>query len=359
MSGQQFYCSFNKYRIFGKVMTNDSIINAPLSGPVSSRGSAPARALASRNILLSAVDFTAVELDIIMVLVYELRENQYLKDTENKYMDGIDISLRFDDLSDHHGKREDLVNTLDALRAKRITYQIDTGKRRKATIFTGLFDYVASDRGCVLAHVSKMAVPWMMNIGVGYSPVDLSVFKSLRSVYTKRLFCLVFSHLRKGQVLSFDISLDDLRERIGVDEAVEMKRINQRIIKPLKDSINDGGEYTFDYSVRQEKSSGGHPKVSGVHFSMSRSDSKAISPERLIGALQACYSAWRIQGLDLVPFDSVLDQLTGSGEQEFFLESYSECLASRKGKAHQARAMLRLLEDTIGVRVVDGKLPLA
>ena len=340
-------------------MTKDSITGTPVSGYITQKEQFPVKAMASRNVLLSAVDFTGIELDIIMVLVYELRENQYLKDAEMKYSDGLDISLRFDDISNHHGKREDLVITLDALRAKRITYQIDTGRSRKATIFTGLFDYVAHDKGHVVAHVSKMAVPWLMNIGVGYSPVDINLFKSFRSVYTKRLFCLVFSHLRKGQTLSFDISLDDLREKIGVDDGVDTKRINSRIIKPLKESLNSGSEYCLDYSLKKEKGGTGRPKISGVHFKMSRKDAAAPAPEKLVGALQECYSHWRRMGLDLVPLDGILDSLVGSGEQEYFLECYADSVSSGKGKAYVAHAMMRVLEDTIGIPVVDGCLPLS
>ena len=78
----------------------------------------PERITVSRNVLVTASDFDAFEMNIIAILLFILRPFMYLAD---KIPDPGEFFLRFSFFSGRHVKREELVERINKLRLKIIS----------------------------------------------------------------------------------------------------------------------------------------------------------------------------------------------------------------------------------------------
>lgn len=227
------------------------------------------------NILWSEADFDAFELNIIVMLLVNLRQYIYLAGSAP---DPGEFYLRFSSFTGRHCKREDIVTRMNALRKKDIRYRYATPGGISGQVITGLFSSVTITAGGVYARVSAEAVPWLLYIGqgVGYSRLEPELFLSLTSVYQKRLYLTLLAREYQG-LADVRVQVERLCEVLGLPEGTPASEVRRRYLDGLAVIMKQRGSmYNLSYRARlAKKAMVGHPTIAGFEIVFS------VKPEYL------------------------------------------------------------------------------
>ena len=220
----------------------------------------PAGMSVSRNVLGTASDFDAFEMNIIVTLLMQLRQFMYVSGNNP---DPGEFFLRFSSLTDRHVKREELVDRINKLRQKDIRYRITT-PGENLQVITGLFSSVVVTTGGVLARVSPEAIPWLLYIGkgVGYVQIEPELFLGMTSVYYKRLYLTLCFRINNG-VASFTVDRNTFLKGMGIPKGTPIHDVIARYLVGLQNYLeNKGSKYCLAFEpISRSGTKAGHPTI--------------------------------------------------------------------------------------------------
>ena len=318
------------------------------------------RVCVSRNALLSARDFDGFELNVIMHVLSRLSGYQYIGDNQ-KVLDDKSCFFAFSELSLRHGgKRDEFIKRLRKLKSKEISYKVETNDIPIATVFTGLFSSIIEYEGGVIAPVAKEAMPWLLNLGIGYSAIEKEIFFRMRSDYVKRLYLIVFSHMRGGEYADFSISIDNLKREIGLPEEKTLRSITSikaRCLDPYCEKMNKQSIYDVSYEVKKEKKHRrGAPKSAMITFTVLKkadfmrplnNDGGAV-----VNYIQACYEYWKTSD-KVRKMPLIIKDVYDSGKTEYFCDIVEPYFKKYGKGPHFANTIKLILKDRFGIEVLE------
>lgn len=309
----------------------------------------------SRNVLMSASDFDAFELNVIVHVLSQLRASIY---TVNSIPDPGEFFVSFCALANRHGCRADFVERIRKLRQKEIRYSIETANARRGLVITGLFSSVVVAPGGVMARISPEAIPWLLYIGggVGYTHVETDVFFQFKSVFHKRLYFLCCSKLYKG-IAAFSIDIGKLREVLGVPESESTGVFKKRCLKEFQNILDEvGSMYRFVFGAKFKPTPrAGRPSLVGYElcFSVRPEFAKRMEESnpvwRCIKMIEDLYPYLEQKHPDMMFAADIQTHLKETDSIESFLTAMSGY--TDKSFAHRANIMARILKDRFGIDV--------
>ena len=311
----------------------------------------------SRNILVSAYDFDAFELNVVIYLVFLLRAFIY-KVTD--LPDPGDVFLRFTDLTGRHGNRSEFNKRIFRLRQKEIRYSYETSGKQAGLVVTGLFSSVTVAPGGVVARVSPEAIPWLLYVGgkVGYSRIEKDVFFDFSSVYHKRLYLLVNSKVYKGATV-FKADLKRLRTVLGVPEKESVSVFRKRCLDDFQTTLEKNGSiYCFSYRpLVRPTPRAGRPTVAAYEICFTVKPELAKNPDwantdsLCLIQLQRLYPSLARKHPDMMFMADIYNRLKASDSCETFLQAMSAYAG--KTLDHQAHIMVQILRDRYGIDILS------
>lgn len=227
-----------------------------------------------KNILLAAPDFDFFEWSVIFDILVILKPFMSIDSREVIYKELPDeITLNYKDISAKNIKREKLYERLLILRSKEIRYRIKIpGNQLEVT--TGLFSSVIKEEkgGCVYVKIQKEAIPWLLALGQGYSPVEKNVFDSCYTDYIRRAYLFICSKMIRGNA-SFTATVSDWRKVLNCPDTDKPSKIIGSYISELKTIIEDTqteSHYMFDFKPVYSKTvhGAGRKGISGITVTM-------------------------------------------------------------------------------------------
>lgn len=308
----------------------------------------------SRNILMSASDFDAFELNIIVQLVFLLRAYIY---KVGSIPTPEEVFLRFTDLAGRHGNRAEFTERIRRLRQKEIRYSYETSGKRAGMVITGLFSSVLVAPGGVVARVSPEAIPWLLYVGggVGYGHVETGLFIDLTSVYHKRLYLLVNSKAYRGATV-FRADLSRLRMALGVPEKESLAVFRKRCLDDFQAILeNKGSIYRFSYRpLTKPTPGGGRPSVVAYEISFTvkpefTGNLDQANAELCLTLLQRLYPFLVQKHRDMMYMVDIHNILKASGSCGTVLQAMS--VYASKTLEHQANILAKILRDRYGIDI--------
>ena len=314
----------------------------------------PERITVSRNVLVTASDFDAFEMNIIAILLFILRPFMYVSD---KIPDPGEFFLRFSYFSGRHVKREELVERLNKLRLREIRYRITT-PGVNLQVITGLFSSIVVITGGVLARVTPEAIPWLLYIGrgVGYAQVEPDLFLEMSSVYHKRLYLILCSKLHNG-IASFSISREKLYKDLAIPEGTPVHDVIKRYLKGFQQYLEIRGSiYQFIFeSVSHPGPKAGHPSIEsfGIIYSvrkecLDKNNKHEVNIEPL-NLLRTLIPLLKKRHPDTMSVWDIHKQLVEKGLDQAFYQAMSAY--SNKTNEHQANLVPMILKDRFNIDI--------
>ena len=308
----------------------------------------------SRNVLGTATDFDAFELNIIGVLLVSLRRFMYVAGNNP---DPGEFYLRFSSISGRHVIREELVERINKLRQKEIRYKL-TVPGVNLQVITGLFSSIIVASGGVMVRISPEAIPWLFYIGggVGYAQIEPELLIGMKSIYHKRLYLLLCFKLYNGAT-SFKVRREQILQEISMSHGVPIHDVISRYFLGLKDYLEtQGSMYCFSFEpIYRPGIKAGHPTIEG--FSMTFT----VRPEILakakkqgpnVESLNLLYRLIpilrkRIPGV-MTPSE-IHNHLLEKGLDQTFFQVMSAY--SKETDAHQANTLPLVLRDQFHIDI--------
>ena len=321
----------------------------------------PERITVSRNVLMTASDFDAFEMNIIAILLFILRPFMYLAD---KIPDPGEFFLRFSFFSGRHVKREELVERINKLRLKEVRYRITT-PGVNLQVITGLFSSIVVSTGGVLARVTPEAIPWLLYIGrgVGYAQVEPELFLEMSSVYHKRLYLILCSKLHDG-IASIVISREKMYKDLGIPEGTPVHDVIERYLNGFQKYLEIRGSiYQFFFeSVSRPGPKAGRPSIES--FCMVYSVRKeCLDKTKKIGVnieslnlLRTLIPILKKRRPDTMSVWDIHNQLVEKGLDQAFYQAMSAY--SKKTNEHQANLVHMILKDRFNIDIFTHDEPL-
>lgn len=102
--------------------------------------------------------------------------------------------------------------------------------------------HINAKSGKITVRLDEDLKPYLLQIKERYSQYELIYTFCLKSKYSIRAYEYFNSrHYNKLKPYSFDISIEEFKERVGAENYTEYRDLNSRVIKPIVKEIN---EYT-------------------------------------------------------------------------------------------------------------------
>ncbi|HHH1669863.1 TPA: replication initiation protein [Yersinia enterocolitica] len=213
-----------------------------------------------QRVLLRILEFCQSELKGIKIKdnMYQLQHGLWNVDLE------MPISYAF--FSDY--KPVEVENTLRKLRERTFEYKDPITEDWWACGFIEK-PYVKYRKGIMTFSVDNRLWDVFMNFTKGYREFELNKALALPTGYSLRFYMLM-----SGQVYPLDISLDNLKERLGIpadkykdkNGKDRIDHFEERVLKPAKTALDESCPYTFNYVKVRENPNNKRSKVTGFRF---------------------------------------------------------------------------------------------
>lgn len=134
-------------------------------------------------------------------------------------------------------------------------FRFTTGEHNNVITQTQLIGEIqVKDDGFEINLSSRLYKYLFYNVGIGYTPINLMLFFSFRSSYTRSLY--VFLRSWSGSKETLEISLKKLREDVFHLEAnkySDYKRFSEKILKKSIEEINESKSMWIEISERRNR----------------------------------------------------------------------------------------------------------
>jgi|GEM_PF-6334960 len=307
-----------------------------------------------KNILLAVTDFTFHELSVIMALLPMIRSYMTMKYSDACItLDEIYISYRS---FMRHNDRTHVYDILCGLRSKNIRYRIPI-PGTEIEVTTGLFSSVSRDcrGGGVYVVIQREALPWLLALEKGYSPVEILTFFECRTLYLRRLYLYICSRMTNGNA-SFSVTMPELRDILLCPISDTPSMIYRRYLCGLSRIIN--GENTHSrYSmviepIYSSHAGAGRRHLNAFHIHFCAQNQKAKDAEllKIINIMQQYYDV--IPRHTLRMFTDVVNDIYRAGLAET-LTKLHDCYRDKypDNMAHVANAVFLTLCSCHGIYV--------
>lgn len=178
----------------------------------------------------------------------------------------VDVTMHVSNVIFSNREYKEIIDALDALSGRFFTYEddeiwwkcgfISNPKYQKRT---GIITFrVANDLWNVLTKFAK-----------GYREFELNKALALPTTYAVRFYMLISNQKRP-----FDMSVEKLKLWLGIDENLyktkdgkdRIDHLEERVLKPAKEALDNSCPYSFDYIKLRENNSNIRSKVIGFRF---------------------------------------------------------------------------------------------
>lgn len=213
-----------------------------------------------QRIILRILEFCQSELDGVRIK-NNLRKIQHgLQD--------VNLKMFISDVFFSNYKPADIKQTLLKLRERSFVYEDTTSDKWWACGFIEKPEINSRD-GVMSFFVDNRLWDVFMNLTKGYRKFELNKALALPTSYSIRFYMFM-----SGQTRPLNISIDNLKERLGIPANMYKNRngrdridhLEERVLKPAKAALDRCCPYTFSYIKVRENPRNGHSKVIGFRF---------------------------------------------------------------------------------------------
>lgn len=215
---------------------NDIVINGSIIQP--------------NSLTYARYDFTALQKNIIYLALSRIRQDMTRekllnKDIFNDYI--IDIPINTLAKSNNYS---DIVDAAKDMMKKPVEYQYSKENKRYmvATVLvnTAVHEYGSN---IVKLTISKMAIPYILYIGQGFTELQGTIALGLKSIYTKRLYEMCCRWKDRG---GFMITLDEFKKMLGIEKKYkQLGQIRERILDFSQKELKEKSDIWFEYDLQK------------------------------------------------------------------------------------------------------------
>ena len=160
----------------------------------------------------------------------------------------------------------EIIAALDSLAGRFFTYEDDDEWWKCGFISNPKYK---KHTGIITFRVSNDLWDVFTKFAKGYREFELNKALALPTGYSLRFYMLM-----SGQVYPLDISLDNLKERLGIpadkykdkNGKDRIDNFEERVLKPAKAALDESCPYTFNYVKVRENPNNKRSKVTGFRF---------------------------------------------------------------------------------------------
>lgn len=185
------------------------------------------------------------------VLAYVINQIDHTSDYSNVVAVNFQIPIRV--LSEHIDYKL-IKKTINNLQSKKIFYEDETegSEEFESLILFPLVNYNKGKNGLVELTVLGESMPFLTQLGKAYTRYNLSVFLSLGSMYSQRIFEILMMEYRQGKGRKeFRYKLDTLQDVLGskYNDFYDFKRF---CLLPAQKEIYEKAEIIFEYEISKK-----------------------------------------------------------------------------------------------------------
>ena len=189
--------------------------------------------------------------------------------TKRKFEHGlwdVDAQMHVSDVIFSGRDYNEIIAALDSLAGRFFTYEDDEEWWKCGFISNPKYK---KHTGIITFRVSNDLWDVFTKFAKGYREFELNKALALPTGYSLRFYMLM-----SGQVYPLDISLDNLKERLGIpadkykdkNGKDRIDNFEERVLKPAKAALDESCPYTFNYVKVRENPNNKRSKVTGFRF---------------------------------------------------------------------------------------------
>ena len=189
--------------------------------------------------------------------------------TKRKFEHGlwdVDAQMHVSDVIFSGRDYNEIIAALDSLAGRFFTYEDDEEWWKCGFISNPKYK---KHTGIITFRVSNDLWGVFTKFAKGYREFELNKALALPTGYSLRFYMLM-----SGQVYPLDISLDNLKERLGIpadkykdkNGKDRIDNFEERVLKPAKAALDESCPYTFNYVKVRENPNNKRSKVTGFRF---------------------------------------------------------------------------------------------
>ena len=190
--------------------------------------------------------------------------------TNRKFEHGlwdVDAQMHVSDVIFSGRDYNEIIAALDSLAGRFFTYEDDEEWWKCGFISNPKYK---KHTGIITFRVSNDLWDVFTKFAKGYREFELNKALALPTGYSLRFYMLM-----SGQVYPLDISLDNLKDRLGIpadkykdkNGKDRIDNFEERVLKPAKAALDESCPYTFNYVKVRENPYNKRSKVTGFRFS--------------------------------------------------------------------------------------------
>lgn len=189
--------------------------------------------------------------------------------TKRKFEHGlwdVDAQMHVSDVIFSGRDYNEIIAALDSLAGRFFTYEDDEEWWKCGFISNPKYK---KHTGIITFRVSNDLWDVFTKFAKGYREFELNKALALPTGYSLRFYMLM-----SGQVYPLDISLDNLKDRLGIpadkykdkNGKDRIDNFEERVLKPAKAALDESCPYTFNYVKVRENPNNKRSKVTGFRF---------------------------------------------------------------------------------------------
>jgi len=229
-------------------------------------------------------EFTALQKNIIYIALSHIRKDMTKEKLSNKNLfDDYVIDIKISSLAKSKNYTE-IIEAAEGMMKKPVKYQYTTvdegGKKvRKFSVATVLVNTAIHEHGSdiVKLTISKMAVPYILYIGQGFTELQGTIALNLISIYAKRLYEMC---CRWKDVGGFVMSLDEFKTILNIEKKYpQISQLRQYILDYSQKELKEKSDVWFEYKLNK---TGGSRSFNQIIFKVFRNsvDLKALGSRK-------------------------------------------------------------------------------
>lgn len=255
----------------------------------------------------SRFDLTALEMNILFALLYEMKAQKF---TGNFFTINIDSIMKITD-----NKKKQLIDAAASLMNRR--YEKKEGRNFTMVNFISSAEFT---NGSLVIEVSEKIMPEYTNLE-RFTEFEIKTALGVTSKYSKRIYTIL-SQFKNSKMMTsegsrvFNITIDDLRRRLDLTEDSEGRKplenwgmFKLRVLEVAKKQLDEAdSDLSFDYKVSKKYGK----KVISIDFILIVKKERLPEVDAMINNLTGQFklAMWQaVLLVDNVPLEKIKDVL--------------------------------------------------